>query len=67
MLVSMLAMSAGLHLLQPVGASIVIGLSDADNRGTRLGQAAAVSTLFTAPGYGARRGCSWTVFRRSTK
>ena len=52
MLVSMVAMSAGLHLLQPVGASIVIGLSDADNRGTRLGQAAAVSTLFTALGTG---------------
>jgi MFS family permease len=52
MIVMMVAMSAGVHLLQPVGASIVIGLSDAHNRGTRLGQAAAVGTLFTAVGTG---------------
>lgn len=52
MIVSMVAMSAGVHLLQPVGASIVIGLSGEHNRGARLGQAAAVSTTFTALGTG---------------
>ncbi|NLV46047.1 MAG: MFS transporter [Candidatus Hydrogenedentes bacterium] len=52
MIVSMVAMSAGVHLLQPVGASIVIGLSGEHNRGARLGQAAAVSTIFTALGTG---------------
>ncbi len=52
MIVAMVVMSAGKHLLQPLGASIVIGLSDEHNRGTRLGQAAAVGTLFTALGTG---------------
>ncbi len=52
MIIMMIAVSAGMHLLQPVGASIVLGLSDAHNRGTRMGQAAAVGTLFTALGTG---------------
>lgn len=52
MILMMVSMSIGMHLLQPVGASIVIGLSDDHNRGTRLGQAAAVSTAFTALGAG---------------
>ncbi len=52
MIFMMLAMSTGVHLLQPVGASIVIGLSDDQNRGARLGQAAAVGALFTALGTG---------------
>ncbi len=52
MIMSMVAMSAGVHLLQPVGASIVIGLSGEHNRGARLGQAAAVGTIFTALGTG---------------
>ncbi|MGI6139688.1 MAG: MFS transporter [Candidatus Hydrogenedentales bacterium] len=52
MILSMVSMSAGVHLLQPVSSSIVIGLSEAHNRGTRLGQAAAVSTTFTALGTG---------------
>jgi len=52
MIMGMIGMSAGMHLLQPVGASIVIGLSDEHNRGTRMGQAAAVGTMFTALGTG---------------
>jgi len=52
MIVAMVGISAGRHLLQPLGASIVIGLSGEHNRGTRLGQAAAVGTLFTALGTG---------------
>lgn len=52
MILMMLAMSTGMHLLQPLGASIVLGLSDEGRRGTRLGQAAAVHTFFTAVGTG---------------
>lgn len=62
MMVNMVAISAGMHLLQPVGASIVIGLSDAHNRGTRLGQAAAVGTIFTALG----TGLVWLLMDRVT-
>lgn len=51
-ILGMLGMSIGNHLLMPVGASIVIGLSSEKKRGTRLGQAAAVQTLFTAIGTG---------------
>jgi len=38
MFAMMVINSAGLHLLQPVGSSIAIGLSDAATRGKRLGQ-----------------------------
>ena len=62
MVVAMIGMSAGMHLLQPVGASIVIGLSDEHNRGTRMGQAAAVGTLFTALG----TGMVWLLMDRSS-
>lgn len=51
-IMGMLGMSIGNHLLMPVGASIVIGLSSEKNRGARLGQAAAVQTLFVAIGTG---------------
>jgi MFS family permease len=52
MVLVMMTGSAGMHLLQPVGASIVLGLSTEHNRGTRLGQAAAVGTCGTVIGAG---------------
>ncbi len=52
MVVMMFTISAGQHLLQPIGQSIVLGLSDEHNRGARLGQAAGVATMFTALGTG---------------
>lgn len=45
MIAMMLLMSAGAHLLQPVGQSIAIGLSDDHNRGRRLGQMGAIGTI----------------------
>ena len=53
MVVMMFVISTGQHLLHPIGASVVLGLSDTHNRGARLGQAAGVATLFTALGTGA--------------
>lgn len=52
MVMAMVSMSAGMHLRQPVGMSIVISLSDEHNRGMRMGQAGAVRTLFIAIGTG---------------
>ncbi len=53
MIVMMFTVSMGQHLLQPIGSSVVLGLSTEHNRGARLGQAAGVATLFTALGTGA--------------
>jgi len=52
MLMTMITGSAGLHLLQPVGPSVSLGLSDAGGRGARLGQAGAVATAGTILGAG---------------
>jgi len=52
MVVMMFTISAGQHLLHPIGASVVLGLSDEHNRGARMGQAAGVATMFTALGTG---------------
>jgi len=45
MMVMMVVGSAGMHLLQPVGSSIAVALSDAGSRGRRMGQVGAVGTL----------------------
>lgn len=46
---SMMAMmvlgSAGMHLLQPVGSSIAVALSDEGTRGRRMGQVGAIGTI----------------------
>lgn len=52
MVLTMMVASAGLHLLQPVGQTIALGLSEAGNRGRRMGQAGAVSTAGTVLGTG---------------
>jgi MFS family permease len=52
MIGAMLMGSAGLHLVQPVGSSIILGLSNDNERGKRMGQTAAVTTLATAIGAG---------------
>ncbi|MCC6491349.1 MAG: MFS transporter [Candidatus Hydrogenedentes bacterium] len=52
MLTMMLVGSAGLHLMQPVGSSIAIALSDHGNRGARMGQVGAVGTAGTVLGTG---------------
>lgn len=52
MVICMITGSAGMHLLQPVGGSIILGLSNTANRGTRMGQAAAISTMGTVVGAG---------------
>lgn len=53
MVAMMIIGSAGMHLLQPVGGSIALGLSDPDNRGRRMGQAGAVGTVGMILGTGA--------------
>ena len=53
MLTMMLAGSAGMHLLQPVGSSVAIALSDHGNRGARMGQIGAIGTAGTVLGTGA--------------
>lgn len=52
MLAMMLLASAGLHLLQPVGASIILALSSENNRGRRMGQASAIGTIGVVIGTG---------------
>jgi MFS family permease len=42
--------SAGIHLLQPVGASVALGLSDETNRGIRMGQSGSIGTMGTVLG-----------------
>ncbi len=53
MLVMMIVGSAGMHLVQPVVASIILALSDDHNRGRRMGQAGAVGTIGVVVGSGA--------------
>ncbi|MBI4556738.1 MAG: MFS transporter [Candidatus Hydrogenedentes bacterium] len=61
MLVMMIVASAGMHLLQPAGTSIVLGLCDETNRGRRMGQAGAVGTAGTVLG----TGLIWLFFDRA--
>jgi MFS family permease len=58
MLTMMVVGSTGMHLLQPVGASIALGLSDEHNKGTRMGQMGAVGTAGTVLG----AGVIWLMF-----
>ena len=53
MVIVMMINSTGQHLLQPVGSSISIGLSEAGGRGRRMGQTGMVETLGTIMGTGA--------------
>jgi predicted MFS family arabinose efflux permease len=59
MLCMMVLASVGLHLLQPVGTSIAIGLADERTRGKRLGQMGGISTLGAIAG----TGFVWMFFR----
>lgn len=52
MVTMMMIASAGMHLLQPVGGSIALGLSEASNRGRRMGQMGSVGTAGTVFGTG---------------
>jgi MFS family permease len=52
MLAMMILGSAGMHLLQPVGASVAIALSEDGNRGKRMGQIGAIGTAGTVLGTG---------------
>lgn len=52
MLGMMLLASAGMHLLQPVGASVILALSNENNRGRRMGLASAVGTVGVVIGTG---------------
>lgn len=52
MLAMMLLGSAGMHLLQPVGDSLSIGLANEGGRGRRMGQAGAVGTVGMIVGTG---------------
>lgn len=62
MLLMMVLGSAGLHLLQPVGASVAIALSHEANRGRRMGQAGALATAGTVLG----TGFVWLWFDKAT-
>ena len=44
--------STGMHLLQPVGATLAIGLSDESNRGRRMGQMGGIDTTAAVIGTG---------------
>lgn len=52
MVVLMVLASAGMHLLQPVNASVAIALSTPENRGRRMGQMGFMTTLGTIVGAG---------------
>jgi len=52
MVLMMVTGSVGMHLLQPVGASIVLALADKTNKGKRMGQVGAVGTAGTVLGTG---------------
>ncbi len=52
MILMMMIGSAGMHLLQPVGASITLGLSDAGNRGRRMGLTGAIGGVGVVLGAG---------------
>ena len=53
MVIVMMIASAGMHLLQPVGSSISIGLSVEGGRGRRMAQTGMVETFGTIIGTGA--------------
>jgi MFS family permease len=61
MLLMMVVGSAGMHLLQPVGAAIALALSDRHNKGIRMGQMGAVGTAGTVLGAGA----IWLLFEET--
>ena len=61
MVLMMMVASTGMHLLMPVGSSLALGLSDASNRGRRLGQVGAVGTTGTVLG----TGLVWLLFDKS--
>ncbi|MCL5270217.1 MAG: MFS transporter [bacterium] len=52
MLVMMFIISSGMHLMQPVGQSIAIGMSGRHDRGKRLAQADVVGTIGSILGTG---------------
>ena len=62
MIAAMLVGSTGLHMLQPVGSSIVIGLSDDTKRGRRMGQMGAVDTFAAVLG----TGLVWLTFDKTS-
>lgn len=62
MLTMMITGSAGLHLLQPIGASVAIALSDEGKRGARMGQVGAIGTAGTVLG----TGVIWLFFDRES-
>ena len=53
MVVVMMLASGGMHLLQPVGASVILGLSHAKKRGRRMGLTGGVGTAGSILGAGA--------------
>jgi len=57
----MMCGSAGIHLLQPVGASVALSLSDEANRGKRMGQMGAIGTCGMVLG----TGFVWLVFDKA--
>ena len=61
MIVVMMLVSAGTHLLMPVGTSIALGLSNSKNRGLRLGQLRALATVGMILG----SGFVWVVFEKA--
>ncbi|NIA14031.1 MAG: MFS transporter [Nitrospiraceae bacterium] len=61
MMTMLLISSAGMHLLQPVQASVALALSDDNNRGKRLGQVGAIGTIGAMLG----AGFVWLVFDKS--
>lgn len=61
MIIMMCVGSTGMHLLQPVGATLAIGLSDESNRGRRMGQMGAVDTTAAVVG----TGLVWLLFDKA--
>jgi len=61
MMAAMCLGSAGMHLLQPVRATIIITLSDAHNRGRQMGVLGAVNTV----GLIAGTGLVWLTFDKA--
>lgn len=52
MIAAMLMGSTGMHLLQPVGSSVAIALTDEKNRGRRMGEMGAFDTVGVVMGTG---------------
>lgn len=61
MVVFMCIGSTGMHILQPVGHTVAIGLSDASTRGRRIGQMGAVDTAAAVLG----TGFVWLLFDKA--